>query len=352
MNGLGDRRRQADSSVGRRGVLALGLAAPAALATPALAQTRTLIRVGLSSPNRGLAGLAERFARRLEGVSGGAMRVEVGGVATLADLGQRVDAVVGHGDDWFDIDPAFSLFSDVPFGLSPREFEAWVLQGLGGWVWDQIGAEHGLKPVLLGDFGPRPVAWTKAPLTTLDQLTGMSAQSSAFGAVVLSALGATVTADEDADWMDSGGLAVDLAAGLPSRYSHLITPSALKPQSAVTLAFSDGFWSGRTVQEQTLINAAATAEADAVASGGIRSEAEAYGRIRAGSTTLSRLLPDLFTALAETSLEVIEAEVTARSKWPGVWEEYRLYLKDVTEWTFIGESAFSVARAKAMGLDI
>ncbi len=353
---------KAAHSLTRRAALgATGALVGSALASPALSQSRTNLRIGFGSENPALEAAGARLAQRVQIASGGTIRLTVGsafgGTREFNAIGKASDGLLAFSSDWVETDPAFGLYCSCPFGLSAREFEAWVLHESGKWSWEALGEAHGIKGLLVGDVGPAPVMWSKTPIRSVADLAGKRVRSSGLGLQVLSGLGATAFNAEarrigrQADMTESYGLAADLQARVPSGFSHLYTPSALKPHSAVTLSLDLPTWNALSESAKALIEACCHAEADAMMADSVAREMRAFADIKRSRVKIETLDQSVFDAIAKSAFETLEADMNARSKWADAWYDYRAFLEDVTSWTSIGESAFSIARARAMGLD-
>lgn len=346
---------QVGKGMGRRAVLGyLGLGAGAAMAAPAVAQGRLSLQVTVGSSDPHMAAMAERAAQWAGKLSGGTLelRVEVteAGVSGPQSLGDKA-ALVRLGD-WTDTDPAFGLFSACPFGLMPREFEAWVLQENGAWMWEALGEAHGIKCLGVGDTGMRPGAWAKAEISAATDLRGRSVAAGGLGARVYQSLGADIRRPgARADLAESQGLALDLAAGMHKAYPHLYTAAMMQPQSAVSLVLPLSLWKGLGLVQQAALEAASLAAADEAMAESVAGEAASFAALGEAGANQHPIDQPLFDAIAQQSYEVLEEDMIARSAFSDAWFEYRYFVAEVTGWTAIGEGAFARARARALGVD-
>lgn len=322
----------------------------------AAAQATVAIRVAPTSGSADILAAGERLGARLAAATSGRVILEIGapapGAEGLLSAGSGgIDAVLGDGDEWLAADPAFGLFSSTPFGLGPREFEAWIYHGDGQAAWDMLGAEFGVKPLLVGDLGIRPVGWFKAPVAALGDLSGRSWATSGLGATVASAWGASavVAGTAAADIADSGGFEADIADGLPAAYPVLYTPAALRPHHAVAMVVNAAVWQSLSDTDRIAVETCCMAEADYMCGLTVNREMRGLAQLAGTGVVPQPVGADVFAAMGATATEALGA-IMAGSRMPDLWRTYRDFQEEVSLWTSIGESAFSVARAKALGI--
>lgn len=332
--------------------VALVGAAVAPLATPALAQSRSALRVGLAtSPfvsDDLLLGHVAAMAEMLAEVTSGTLVLEVTSdpAPPGATVGAEIDAVAGPPDVWVDVDPAFGLFGACPCGLLPGEFAAWVLQADGQAVWDALGAEHGIKPLLIGDLGSRAAGWFSDPLQDRDSLRGLGYESFGLGDLTASALGGTGAARPRAH--ESLGLAADIEAGRPDGFPQFYASSLMRPQTALGLNVALPVWSALSRDHRAALEVVSMASVDAVTAAAVRAEAMAFKSFLTAGAQPASLPATVFEEVAATARMVAGDLIIGGSRVPYAWDSYQAFLTDIAGWTEIGDGAFSVARARAL----
>lgn len=179
-----------------------GLAATG-LATPAVAQGKKELRMLMVWPKNfpGMGTSAERFAQRVDQLSEGSLRIKVHGSGEIVPAFEVLDAVKGGTGDmthctsyyWFGKDPAFVYFAVVPFGLSADEHFTWLKYGGGQELWDELGAQHGVKPLAVFNSGPQMGGWFRDEVKTVADLKGKKLRFPGLGGQMLAELGAVPT---------------------------------------------------------------------------------------------------------------------------------------------------------------
>ncbi len=117
---------------------------------------------------------AARLARRITTMSGGALEVQLFAAGEIVPALNVLDAVsngtveMGHTAAlfWQGKMPAASLFTTMPFGLSPVAHAAWIdAEGQG--LWDELYSAFRVKPFLAGNTGPSSAGWFRNPCIPL-----------------------------------------------------------------------------------------------------------------------------------------------------------------------------------------
>jgi len=145
-------------------------------------------------------GSAQLFAQRLDEMSGGAFRVtpyqpgELVGALEVLDALQSGAAQVGHSASYYYKGKQEALAFDtcVPFGLAPRQQQAWLHEGGGRELLDELFAEFGVYAFPGGNTGVQMGGWFRDPIESVADLKGLRMRIPGFGGDVMEALGATV----------------------------------------------------------------------------------------------------------------------------------------------------------------
>lgn len=188
--------------INRRKSLALLAAAPAAaLATPALSQSRIEWRMVTSWPKNlpGPGITAQRLADSITAMSDGRLTVKLHAAGEIVPALEVFSAVsggaaqIGHSASlfWGGKIPAAPLFTAGPFGLTPIEHITWINHGGGQAVWDGLYEPFGIKPFMAGNTGFQMGGWYKKELHSIADLRGLKIRMPGLGGEVMRRLGAS-----------------------------------------------------------------------------------------------------------------------------------------------------------------
>jgi TRAP-type mannitol/chloroaromatic compound transport system substrate-binding protein len=196
-------------TVKRRDFLKLGSAAAAGagiLAAPAIlkAQQRFSWRMTSTWP-AGLEffqagpGSATDFARRVEEMSDGRIRIRVYSAGELLPAFEGFDAAsagrqvqLNHGCSYFWAGKSWAAqyFTAVPFGMTFQGHHAWLREGGGMELYEEVYEPFNLIPLVVGCTGVQPVGWFRRPIESLADMRGINIRMPGLAGDIYNAIGA------------------------------------------------------------------------------------------------------------------------------------------------------------------
>jgi TRAP-type mannitol/chloroaromatic compound transport system substrate-binding protein len=232
-----------------------------------------IIDVAFASPwpetYAGYSDHARRLALRIEHASGDALRIaefSVGATRSAADL------AFGYDGDLTAAHPAFAVFSGLPgdLGLAAHDFEGWLSVAGGQFLWDDLAADFGVKPLAAGHSGPEPVLWSREPIQTASGLAGKDVFATGLAADLVRGLGATPATVTHADAFNAvrsgkldvlewGSLLHASADRIPETFKHGIVGGLTRMGRVQSLHVSRKLWDRLSQSCQIAISAAASA---------------------------------------------------------------------------------------------
>jgi TRAP-type mannitol/chloroaromatic compound transport system substrate-binding protein len=206
-------------------------------------------------------GLARHFAGRVADLSGGEMSVDVVKCRSMggSEPWQRVcagsaDMAFGSAYHWRLPADSHRHFGHVPFGMGTRRLSAWLKDGGGQILWDEVYGQYGLKVLPCGEVGAWSGFWMREPVASIADFNGrrMFLRNN-FTADTFRRLG---VADRDDDFtaisrlFDGGeldgteGISLyhDLQWNLHGLAQHYYSGERLKPGYFLELAVSRPAW--------------------------------------------------------------------------------------------------------------
>jgi TRAP-type mannitol/chloroaromatic compound transport system substrate-binding protein len=143
---------------------------------------------------------AERFAKRVEEVTGGQLKIEVfAGGELVPPLGVfdavsegTVECGSGASYYWAGKVPAAQWFSAVPFGFNAQGINAWFYGGGGLELWEEVYAPFNVIPRPQGNTGVQMGGWFRKDMNTIDDFKGLKMRIPGLGGKVISKAGGTV----------------------------------------------------------------------------------------------------------------------------------------------------------------
>lgn len=199
----------------------------------------------------------EAFAKQVEKMSNGRMRIRVYGANELVgglevfDAVSRGTAEIGHSGAyyWQGKIAATPFFSTIPFGLTGEEMNAWLAYGGGNELWKEIYAPFNLIPVRGGNSGTQMFGWFNKEINSLADLQGMKMRIPGLGGEVFKRAGGVPVTMQVSDVftaLQTGTLDAtefvspynDLAAGYHTAAKYYYYPGWHEPGSSLETIFN------------------------------------------------------------------------------------------------------------------
>ncbi len=145
-------------------------------------------------------GFAEVMAKRVAELTDGLFEIEVYPAGEYIPGGGVFDAIQNDGLDightaayYFDgKNPAFAFETTVPFGLTARQQTAWLTQGGGLDLLNDLLADFYIYTLPGGNTGVQMGGWFRREIGSLEDLKGLKMRNPGLGGKIMSRLGVTV----------------------------------------------------------------------------------------------------------------------------------------------------------------
>jgi TRAP-type mannitol/chloroaromatic compound transport system substrate-binding protein len=302
------------------------------LAAPAIAQGHVEWRMVTLWPRNfpGLGTGSQRIVDAVREMSDGRFTIKIYGAGELVPAYEAFDAVRDGTAEcmheapyiWIAKHPAMAFFCTVPGGLTAHEHNAWIYNGGGQALMDELYGRFGMRSFLAGNAGNNMGGWYNREINTPEDFEGLRMRIPGLGAEVLNRLGATtvnLSGGEILQAMQTGLIEAaewiapyaDLAFGLHKAAKYYYGPGIHEPGPANTLTVSVDAYESLPRDFQAMLRQAAGNE-------NARLPAEMkYGNAQALEALKTRYLVDIrhfpdpvVRRLLEISHEVV-AEVGA-----------------------------------------
>ena len=141
------------------------------------------------------------FARKVKLLTEGGLDIQVFGAGELAPAMATLETVksgkaqMGHSAAyyWQDTISSASFFCAVPFGLDACGMRAWLQEGGGQQLWNEIYQSHGLKPFPAGNTSMQMGGWFKKEIHQAKDFKGLKIRMPGLGGKVLEQFGSHPT---------------------------------------------------------------------------------------------------------------------------------------------------------------
>ncbi len=307
----------------------------------------------------GLGTAPEKFAQRVNDMSGGRLKITVYGGGELVPALEVFDAVsigtveMGHSAAyyWKGKAPALQYFSAVPFGMSAQEMSSWLHHGGGLELYKEVYRPFNIVPMVGGSTGVQMAGWFNKEINSLDDLKGLNIRIPGLAGEIFSRLGAspvTLPASELYTAMQTGvidavewvGPYNDLALGLHEVASYYYYPGWQEPGTMLEFLVHQEDYDALPKDLRAILLAAARATGhDTLDEYTARNNAALNALLQQG-VQLRRLPQSVLEGLRAASKTVLEELADSDPQVRKVHDAFWAYQKSVSNYHRITEQAF------------
>lgn len=355
------------TGISRRQALA-ATAAGSVLAAPAIARAQTPMqwRMVTSWP-RNLPGpgvSAQRLADRITAMSHGRIEITLYSAGEIVPAFDVMDAVgsevaeLGHTAAvfWMGKIKAAAFFLSIPFGLTPLEHNAWINEGGGQALWDELYADLGVKPFMAGNTGMSMGGWFKNELHSKEDLNGLKWRMPGLGGEMYEAMGIVQVSIPPGqilpelqkgtiDAAEFAGPSSDLALALYKAAPYYYYPGLHEPNGTGECLVNRSAWDSLDDTLKTVVinacaaeNAAALSEAELRNAEALKALTEEYG------AELRRFPQDIEDAARPAARDVLAQFKSRGGLDARIYDSYTAMLERERSWSNISLRAFLDAR--------
>jgi TRAP-type mannitol/chloroaromatic compound transport system substrate-binding protein len=301
-----------------------------------------------------------KFADNINQMSQGRLKIEVYGGGILIPHAQTFDAVsqgtiqMAHSVAfyWVDKIPAAQFMSAIPFGMMSNGVNAWLYEGGGLKLWQEIYEPYNVIPFPAGNTGVQMGGWFKKPIKNLNDFKGLRIRMPGLTGRILERAGAisvNMTASEintalrrgiieAAEWI---GPAHDEALGLYREADYYYYPGWHEPGTILELLVNKTAWDSLPADLQKIVEIASTALNHTVNNEFATKNIEALDRlIRKHHVKLVEFPPNVLIALKKIAVKLLDEEAQKSPLFDKIYRSYREFQAKNLQWYKITEHAY------------
>jgi len=341
----------------------LAAAGTAAIAAPAIAQSSPDVkwRVTTSFPRSldTIHGAAETVAKYVSDATDGKFQMQVFAGGEIVPALQALDAVSNGTVEachtclyyYWGKDPTFAFGTAVPFGLSSRQQNAWMLFGGGEQLINEFLAPYKVNNFTAGNTGTQMGGWFRKEVTKPSDLDGLKMRIGGFGGAVLQKLGAVpqqIAGGDIYPSLEKGTIDAvewvgpydDEKMGFAKVAKYYYYPGWWEGGAQVSLYVNQGEWEKLPKGYQTLIEAASRACTATMQARYDNLNAQALRRLLSQGTLLRAFPRAVMDACWDASLKVF-ANYSAKSpQFKTIHDNYMGYRDQVVPWFRLAEASY------------
>lgn len=221
---------------------------------------------------------AERFAKMVEDMSAGRLKITVYGAGELVPALEVFDVVsggaadMGHGAAyyWQGKLPVAAFFTAVPFGMTAPEMNAWLEWGGGMELWREAYEPFNLFPMVAGNTNVQMGGWFRREINSLADLRGLKMRIPGLAGEVFERAGGTAVIIPGGEVFTSLQRGVidatewvgpynDMALGLHEIADFYYYPGWHEPGAVLEAIINLGAWNSLPPDLQAILEGAAAA---------------------------------------------------------------------------------------------
>lgn len=303
---------------------------------------------------------AELFAQWVEKMSGGRLSIRVYGGGEMIPPLECFDAVSsgtaeiasGAAYYWAGIVPAAQFFASVPFGMNAQQLNAWIYSGGGQELWEEVYAPFNVQPFLGGNTGVQMGGWFNKEINSIEDFKGLKMRIPGLGGKVLEKAGGSsinLPGSELYTSLETGvidatewiGPYHDYKMGFADIAKYYYAPGWHEPGTGLELILNKAKFEELPEDLQEIVRTAAfrlnmwtLSEFEAQNNGFLQKLKQEK------NIELRQFSPDVLAALRAYADEVLSELTAGDVLSKKVYDAYRAFKGDVSEWSGLTEKAF------------
>jgi TRAP-type mannitol/chloroaromatic compound transport system substrate-binding protein len=304
-------------------------------------------------------GGAQDFARIANELSGGQIEITVYPAGAQVGGFEVYDAVssgafqMAHSAAYYFVGrrAAHGMFTSLPFGMNAQQQMAWIEQGGGQELWDELNAPDNLISFNLGNTGTQMGGWFKRRIDSPADLQGLSIRTAGLVGEVYRKAGANVQslpggeiflaldrgAIDAADWV---GPYDDEKLGLNRAAPYYYTPGWQEPSAMLNLYVNLELWNSLDANLQSAIHNAARSATTLMLAKYDANNGPALQRLIASGTEVLRFPTEVLDNFKRFAAEVHAEKAAADPFFARAFASFQAFQDNVVDWHATSEGAW------------
>ncbi len=307
-----------------------------------------------------LYGGAEDLARRVAELTEGRFQIRVYQAGELVPGGQVLDAVqqgtveAGHTYAGFYLgkNPALAFDGGVPFGLTYRQHNAWMLEGGGLALLRRVYADFGVLQFPGGNTGAQMGGWFRKEIRGLADLKGLRMRIPGLGGQVMARLGAvpqTLAAGDIYPALERGAIDAtefsgpydDEKLGFYKVARYYYYPSFWEPSAQVSFVVHQAAWQALPKAYQEAFQVAAREVNLTMMAKYDAQNPKALDRLLGAGVRLRRFPLEIMKAALEAARALYEEQAAKDPTYREIYRAYWAFRQEEYRWFGVAELGYA-----------
>jgi TRAP-type mannitol/chloroaromatic compound transport system substrate-binding protein len=303
---------------------------------------------------------AQKFADDVRKMSNGRLNVRVYAGGEIVPALQVFDAVsqgvaeMGHGSAyyWAGKVPEAQFFSTVPFGMTAKGMNAWLYNGGGLEMWQEVYKPFGLTTFPMGNTGVQMGGWFNKQINSLDDVKGLRMRIPGLGGKVFKKAGGNpvlMAGGEIYTALERGTLDAtewvapfhDMRLGLNRAAKYYYYPGWHEPGTAFELMINDKKWQTLPEDLQEIVKVAAAATSEWIYAQMEFHNQEALTELRTKQNVEILEFPEeVLKEFKRLTKETLDEEAAASPEFKRVYDAYEDFRVRYQAWDELSEESY------------
>ncbi len=250
--------------------------------------------------------------------------------------------------------PSFIFDGSLPFGLTPRMQNAWMMFGDGRKLMDEVYDGFGVVALPAGQTGGQMFGWFRKELKTPADFVGLKMRTAGFGGKVMAKLGAVpqqIAGGDIYPALERGTIDAcewvgpydDEKLGFNKVAKYYYTPGVMELEAVNQLMINKAAWATLPPRYQAILRYACNYAMTEMLASYDAKNATAIARLVAAGTQLSVLPEEVIKALRTALETVLDEEAAQDGQFKKILTNWRQFRADQHRWFSIADTRAELA---------
>ena len=245
--------------------------------------------------------------------------------------------------------PSVIFDASLPFGLTPRMHNAWMMYGDGRKLMDEVYDGFGVVAMPSGQTGGQMFGWFRKELKTPADFVGLKMRTAGFGGKVMAKLGAVpqqIAGGDIYPALERGTIDAcewvgpydDEKLGFSKVAKYYYTPGVMELEAMNVVMVSKKSWASLSPRYQAALRYASSFAMQEMLASYDAKNAEAIARLVASGTQLSVLPEEIIKALRGALETVLDEEAANDAQFKKILTNWRQFRANQHRWFSIADT--------------
>lgn len=236
--------------------------------------------------------------------------------------------------------PAVQLFGGIPFGLDPIEHTAWIYNGGGREIWEEIYAKQGVKTIPCGLMSSEAGGWYNFEINSVEDLKGKKLRFAGLAGEAMAKVGASVVllpGGEIYPSLEKGIIdgtelsmpAIDIILGLQKVGKYYYPEGWHQPAAMNEFIINMAKWDSLPEESQALIEQSCKAVNLTSITSTVAENGKALATFVEAGVELRSFSPEVLAPLEAAFNEVIAEQVEDDPDFQRVWDSLQAFRAEI-----------------------